>query len=64
MLDEAQSRPFIQRALESGINFFDTADVYSLGVSEEVTGHALHDLAERDEKVELVETYLFYHCEH
>ena len=41
VLDEAESRPFIGRALELGINFFDTADVYSLGASEEVLGRAL-----------------------
>jgi aryl-alcohol dehydrogenase-like predicted oxidoreductase len=51
VLDEAESRPFIQRALELGINFFDTADMYSLGVSEEVTGRALKDFARRDEVV-------------
>jgi aryl-alcohol dehydrogenase (NADP+) len=51
VLDEAASRPFIQRALEAGINFFDTADMYSLGVSEEVTGRALRDFARRDEVV-------------
>ncbi len=51
VLDDAQSRPFIQRALEAGINFFDTADVYSMGVSEEVTGRALKELAKRDEIV-------------
>ena len=38
VLDEEASRPFVKRALEHGINFFDTADMYSLGVSEEVTG--------------------------
>src|SRR5471030_2019815 len=43
VLDEAESRPFIQRALESGINFFDTADMYSVGASEEVTGRALKE---------------------
>lgn len=43
VLDEAESRPFIQRALESGINFFDTADMYSVGASEEVLGRALKD---------------------
>jgi 1-deoxyxylulose-5-phosphate synthase len=43
VLNEAESRPFIQRALELGINFFDTADMYSLGVSEEVLGRALRD---------------------
>jgi aryl-alcohol dehydrogenase-like predicted oxidoreductase len=41
MLDEEESQPFIKRAVEAGINFFDTADVYSLGVSEEITGRAL-----------------------
>ena len=51
MLNEEQSRPYIQRALELGINFFDTADVYSHGASEEVTGKALHDFARRDEVV-------------
>jgi aryl-alcohol dehydrogenase-like predicted oxidoreductase len=50
-LDEERSRPFIQRALELGINFFDTADVYSFGKSEEVLGRALRDFAVRDEAV-------------
>lgn len=50
-LDEQQSRPFIQKALELGINFFDTADVYSAGASEEVVGKALRDFAKRDEVV-------------
>jgi aryl-alcohol dehydrogenase-like predicted oxidoreductase len=50
-LDEEASRPFIQRALELGINFFDTADVYSKGSSEEILGRALHDFASRDEVV-------------
>ena len=43
VLPEEDSRPFVQRALELGVNFFDTADMYSLGVSEEVTGRALRD---------------------
>jgi aryl-alcohol dehydrogenase (NADP+) len=43
VLDEEASRPFIRRALEAGINFFDTADMYSLGASEEVVGRALRD---------------------
>jgi aryl-alcohol dehydrogenase (NADP+) len=43
VLPEEQSRPFIKRALEAGINFFDTADIYSQGVSEEVVGRALRD---------------------
>ncbi len=51
VLDEDESRPFIKRALELGINFFDTADMYSLGLSEEVTGRALRDFAERDKVV-------------
>lgn len=50
-LNEEQSRPFIQKALELGINFFDTADVYSFGTSEEVLGNALRDFARRDEVV-------------
>jgi aryl-alcohol dehydrogenase (NADP+) len=50
-LDEAAARPFVKRALERGINFFDTADMYSRGVSEEVTGRALKDLAKRDQVV-------------
>jgi len=47
VLDEKGARPFIQRALELGINFFDTADVYSLGASEEVLGNLLRDLKVR-----------------
>jgi aryl-alcohol dehydrogenase (NADP+) len=43
VLEEEESRPFIRRALELGINFFDTADMYSLGVSEEILGRALKD---------------------
>ncbi|PCE22811.1 alcohol dehydrogenase [Paraburkholderia acidicola] len=50
-LDEAQARPFIKQALDHGINFFDTANVYSLGTSEEIVGRALKDLARRDEIV-------------
>jgi len=50
-LPEEQSRPFIKKALELGINFFDTADVYSLGRSEEIVGHALRDFTNRDEVV-------------
>ncbi|MFL7890745.1 MAG: aldo/keto reductase [Anaerolineales bacterium] len=51
VLDEDESRPFIRRALELGINFFDTADAYSLGVSEEILGRALKDFTRRDEVV-------------
>jgi 1-deoxyxylulose-5-phosphate synthase len=50
-LDEGRARPFIKRALESGINFFDTANVYSDGTSEEIVGCALRDFADRDEIV-------------
>ena len=51
VLDEEAARPFYKQALEAGINFFDTADMYSLGASEEVTGRALRDFARRDEVV-------------
>ncbi len=51
VLDEAASRPFIARAIEHGINFFDTADMYSIGVSEEVIGRALKECAPRDQVV-------------
>jgi aryl-alcohol dehydrogenase-like predicted oxidoreductase len=48
ILDESASRPIIRRALELGVNFFDTADMYSFGVSEEILGRALRDFAQRD----------------
>ena len=51
VLSEEDSRPFVKRALELGINFFDTADMYAVGVSEEVTGRALRDFARREEVV-------------
>jgi aryl-alcohol dehydrogenase-like predicted oxidoreductase len=51
ILEEEASRPFFRQALEAGINFFDTANVYSLGASEEITGRALKDFAKRDEIV-------------
>lgn len=50
-LPEDQSRPFIRRALDLGINFFDTANIYSDGTSEEILGRALRDFAQRDEVV-------------
>ena len=56
-LDEENSRPFIQRALELGINFFDSADVYSNGLSEMVIGRALRDFASRDELVITTKVY-------
>jgi 1-deoxyxylulose-5-phosphate synthase len=51
VLNEEQSRPYIKRALEAGINFFDTANVYANGTSEEYLGRALQDFAKRDEVV-------------
>ena len=51
VLNEENSRPIIKKALELGINFFDTANVYSIGASEEILGRALKDLAKRDEVV-------------
>ncbi|WCH97371.1 aldo/keto reductase [Streptomyces moderatus] len=50
-LDEEASRPLIRQALDAGINFFDTANVYSDGTSEEIVGKALRDFASRDEIV-------------
>ena len=51
VLDEPASRPFFRRAVELGINFFDTADMYSLGASEEITGRALKEFARLEECV-------------
>jgi aryl-alcohol dehydrogenase-like predicted oxidoreductase len=51
VLDEDVARPFFRKAIEAGINFFDTADMYSLGVSEEVTGRALREFGKLDELV-------------
>jgi aryl-alcohol dehydrogenase (NADP+) len=51
VLEEEESRPFLKRALELGINFFDTADMYSLGVSEEIVGRALRDFAAGRDRV-------------
>jgi aryl-alcohol dehydrogenase-like predicted oxidoreductase len=56
-LEEAESRPFIKKALELGINFFDTADMYSYGNSEEIVGKALGDFAKRDEVVIATKVY-------
>ena len=58
VLDEAASRPFIKRAIEHGINLFDTADMYSRGVSEQVLGRALKEFTTRDQVV--VATKAFY----
>ncbi|CAH1057332.1 1-deoxyxylulose-5-phosphate synthase YajO [Paenibacillus pseudetheri] len=57
MLDEEQSRLIIKKALELGINFFDTANVYSDGTSEEILGRALKDYANRDEMVLATKVY-------
>ena len=51
VLDEPQAEPFVRRALEAGINFFDTADVYSLGESEKITGNLLKKLGVKRENV-------------
>jgi 1-deoxyxylulose-5-phosphate synthase len=51
VLPEDASRPFLKRALELGINFFDTADMYSLGKSEEIVGRAIKDFGRRDQVV-------------
>lgn len=50
-MGETESRPFIRKALDLGINFFDTANIYSLGSSEEIVGKALKDMAKRDDVV-------------
>jgi aryl-alcohol dehydrogenase (NADP+) len=57
VLPEEESRPFIKRALELGINFFDTADMYSLGVSEEIVGRAIKDFAARDQAIVATKVY-------
>jgi len=57
VLDEQAARPFFRRAVEAGINFFDTADMYSLGVSEEVTGRALRELTKREDIVIATKVY-------
>ena len=56
-LGEEESRPFIKLALEGGVNFFDTANRYSLGSSEEILGRALKDFARRDEVVIATKVY-------
>lgn len=60
VLDEKESRPFVKKALELGINFFDTANAYANGVSEEVTGRALKDFAKRDEVVLATKVFFDY----
>jgi 1-deoxyxylulose-5-phosphate synthase len=51
VLEEAEAKPFFKAAFEAGVNFFDTADVYSQGVSEEITGRAIKEFARREEVV-------------
>jgi len=58
ILEEAESRPIIKRAVELGINFFDTANMYSAGVSEELTGKFLREFTRRDEVV--IATKVFF----
>lgn len=57
VLPEDESRPFIRRALELGINFFDTADAYSHGVSEQILGRAIRDFTRREEVVIATKVY-------
>src|SRR6185312_37373 len=59
VLEEEEGRPFIKQALEAGINFFDTADMYSLGASEEVLGRALKDFGPPRDRV-VIATKVFY----
>src|SRR5215510_6575154 len=59
VLEEEEGRPFIRRALEAGINFFDTADMYSLGVSEEILGRALKDFEPARDKL-IIATKVFW----
>src|SRR6185503_3275915 len=58
VIEEEDSLPVIKKALELGINFYDTADMYSLGVSEEILGRALREYASRDEVV--IATKVFF----
>jgi len=57
VLEEDESRTILKKAVEGGINFFDTANMYSMGVSEEVTGRALADFADRDRIVIATKVY-------
>jgi len=57
VLPEDEARPFVRRALDMGINFFDTADAYSNGLSEEITGRALREMARRDDVVIATKVY-------
>ncbi|MCU1236977.1 MAG: aldo/keto reductase [Candidatus Solibacter sp.] len=57
VLEEEESKPIFRRAVEAGINFFDTADMYSVGVSEEITGRALKEYTQRDKVVIATKVY-------
>ncbi len=57
VLDEEEARPFFQRAIEAGINFFDTADMYSVGISEAVVGRSLREFTRRDDVVIATKVY-------
>ncbi|MGM0124838.1 hypothetical protein IGI37_002232 [Enterococcus sp. AZ194] len=58
VLEEAKSRPVIQKALDLGINFFDTANIYSYGASEKILGQALNDFAKRNGIVVTTKAYM------
>src|SRR5579862_4974744 len=58
VLDEEAARPFFRRAIEGGINFFDTADMYSAGMSETVLGRAVREFTRRDDVV--IATKVFF----
>ena len=58
VLEEEEARPFFRKAIEAGVNFFDTADMYSVGVSETILGHALGEYTRRDDAV--IATKVFY----
>jgi aryl-alcohol dehydrogenase (NADP+) len=58
ILEEGEARPFFRRAIEAGINFFDTADMYSVGASEEIVGRAVREFSRREDVV--IATKVFY----
>ncbi len=58
VLDEEDARPFFRPAIEAGINFFDTADMYSVGLSETVLGHCIREFTRRDDVV--IATKVFF----
>ena len=58
VLEEEEARPFFRKAIEAGVNFFDTADMYSVGVSETILGHALGEYTRRDDAI--IATKVFY----